>query len=204
MRSYRSQPTRLLCPRDSLGENTGVDCHALFQEIFPTQGSNLHPSPALTGVLCHQCHLQVVQIFMTILKPEGRIVYFVCTGANSSKPFEHILFPPALQSYDFSFFSDPPFHTFVPCLFFPILNHPPLLILKPFMINAIWLSPAPTFIIFQTPRPILLRELQGILVRKICQQYLENLVSYLCFAIYKMCEIIQNTSCLGISFLSIK
>ena len=25
---------------DSPGKNTGVGCHALFQEIFPTQGSN--------------------------------------------------------------------------------------------------------------------------------------------------------------------
>ena len=35
-------PARLLCPRDSLGKNTGVDCHALLQGIFPTQGLNLH------------------------------------------------------------------------------------------------------------------------------------------------------------------
>ena len=90
---------------------------------------------------------------------DGREVYFVRTGANSAKPFEHILFPSVLQSYDFSLFSDPPFHTFVPCLFFPLLNHPPLLISKPFMISAIWLSPASTFKIFQTPRPTLLREL---------------------------------------------
>ena len=27
-------------PRDSLGKNTGVGCHALFQGIFLTQGSN--------------------------------------------------------------------------------------------------------------------------------------------------------------------
>ena len=33
---------RLLCPCDSPGKNTGVDCHALLQGIFPTQGSNLH------------------------------------------------------------------------------------------------------------------------------------------------------------------
>ena len=29
---------RLLCPRDSPDKNTGVDCHALLQGIFPTQG----------------------------------------------------------------------------------------------------------------------------------------------------------------------
>ena len=34
------QPTRLLCPWDSPGKNTAVGCHALFQGIFPTQGSN--------------------------------------------------------------------------------------------------------------------------------------------------------------------
>ena len=33
-------PSRLLCPWDSPGRNTGVACHALFQGIFPSQGSN--------------------------------------------------------------------------------------------------------------------------------------------------------------------
>ena len=32
--------TRLLCPWDSPGKNTRVDCHFLLQEIFPTQGLN--------------------------------------------------------------------------------------------------------------------------------------------------------------------
>ena len=34
------QPTRLLRPWDSPGENTGVGCLFLLQGIFPTQGSN--------------------------------------------------------------------------------------------------------------------------------------------------------------------
>ena len=34
--------TRLLCPWDSPGKNTGVGCGALLQGIFPTQGSKLH------------------------------------------------------------------------------------------------------------------------------------------------------------------
>ena len=34
------QPTRLLCPWDSLGKSTGVGCHALLQGIFLTQRSN--------------------------------------------------------------------------------------------------------------------------------------------------------------------
>ena len=35
------QPTRLLCPWNSPGKNTGVGCHSLLQGIFPTQGLNL-------------------------------------------------------------------------------------------------------------------------------------------------------------------
>ena len=40
LRPHRLLPTRLLSPWDSPGRNTGVDCPALLQEIFPTQGSN--------------------------------------------------------------------------------------------------------------------------------------------------------------------
>ena len=40
LRLYGLQPTRLLCPWDSLDKSTVVDCHALLQEIFPTLGSN--------------------------------------------------------------------------------------------------------------------------------------------------------------------
>ena len=35
------KPTRLFCPWNSLGKNTGVGCHFLLQGIFLTQGSNL-------------------------------------------------------------------------------------------------------------------------------------------------------------------
>ena len=34
-------PTRLLCPWDFPGKNTGVGCHFLLQRIFMAQGSNL-------------------------------------------------------------------------------------------------------------------------------------------------------------------
>ena len=39
--SHGLEPTRLLCPWDSPGKNTGVDWHFLLQRIFLTQGSNL-------------------------------------------------------------------------------------------------------------------------------------------------------------------
>ena len=35
------QPTRLLCPWDSPGKNTGVGCNVFLQGIFLTQGLNL-------------------------------------------------------------------------------------------------------------------------------------------------------------------
>ena len=44
------QPTRLLCPWDSPGKNTGVGCHALLQGIFLIQG----PSACLLCLLNHR------------------------------------------------------------------------------------------------------------------------------------------------------
>ena len=40
LRPHESQHTRLLCPWDSPGKNTGVGCHDFLQGIFPTQGLN--------------------------------------------------------------------------------------------------------------------------------------------------------------------
>ena len=45
------EPTRLLCPWDFPGKNTGVGCHFLLQGIFLTQGSNPR--------LLHLLHWQV-------------------------------------------------------------------------------------------------------------------------------------------------
>ena len=38
--THELYPTRLLCPWDFPGENTGVGCHCLLQGIFPTQASH--------------------------------------------------------------------------------------------------------------------------------------------------------------------
>ena len=40
LQSHGLLPTRLLCPWNSPGKNTGVGSHSLLQGIFPTQGSN--------------------------------------------------------------------------------------------------------------------------------------------------------------------
>ena len=51
LRSYRLWPSRLLCPWDSPGKNTGVGCHALLQGNLLDPG--IEPgstiSPALAG-----------------------------------------------------------------------------------------------------------------------------------------------------------
>ena len=47
LQPYGPQPARLLCPWDFSCKNTGVDCHALLQGIFPTQGQN----PCLLSLL---------------------------------------------------------------------------------------------------------------------------------------------------------
>ena len=77
------KPTRLLCPWNSPGKNPGVGCHALLQEVFPTQESN----PCLLGVVRWQAgslplitgeahHLlcpgsSVLSILTLLLKIEG-------------------------------------------------------------------------------------------------------------------------------------
>ena len=43
------QPTRLLCPWDYPGKDSGVGCHALLQGIFPTRGSNSPLSVSCIG-----------------------------------------------------------------------------------------------------------------------------------------------------------
>ena len=55
--SHVLKSTRLLCPWDFLGKNTGVGCHFLLQGIFPTQRSN----PRLLHLLHWQpCSLPLV------------------------------------------------------------------------------------------------------------------------------------------------
>ena len=56
---YGLQPTRLLCPWDTPGKNTGVGCHFLLQGVFPAQRSNHISYVSCIGrqVLYHWCHL---------------------------------------------------------------------------------------------------------------------------------------------------
>ena len=52
LRLHGLQATRLLCPWDSLGKDTGVGCHGPLQGILPAQGWN----PSLLHLLhCRGC-----------------------------------------------------------------------------------------------------------------------------------------------------
>ena len=58
-------PDRLLCPWDSPGKNTGVDCHFLLQGIFLTQESNpglLHCRQIVYQLAMREAHLKVKQL----------------------------------------------------------------------------------------------------------------------------------------------
>ena len=90
------QPASLLCPWDSPGKNSGMGCHALFQGIFPTQGSNpcllcllllqagsLPLEPREKPLLSHRG--TVIRLFANCLleewtggKCKGRGIWFEC------------------------------------------------------------------------------------------------------------------------------
>ena len=71
-------PTRLLCPWDSPGKNTGVDCHALLQEILLILGSN----PCLL-------HLLPWQAGSLPLAPPGKPSLSSCTESFRRISFNH-------------------------------------------------------------------------------------------------------------------
>ena len=68
LRPHGLQPKRLLCPWDFPGENAGVGCHFLLQEIFLTQRSN----PGLPH--CRQ----------TLYRPRHQGSKVLITGSRSS------------------------------------------------------------------------------------------------------------------------
>ena len=63
--SHGLQPTRLLCPWNSPGKNTGVGNHFLLQGIFPTQGMDpglLHCRQILCCLSHQGNHLKCLNI----------------------------------------------------------------------------------------------------------------------------------------------
>ena len=75
-------PTRLLCPWDSPGKNTGVGCHALLQGIFPTQGSN--PGlPHCRQILYHLSHQGNLSVQFSLV---AQSCPTLCNPMNRSTP----------------------------------------------------------------------------------------------------------------------
>ena len=63
------QRTRLLCPWDSAGKNTGVGCCTLLHGIFPTQGSN----PGLLHCRWIFYHLSPIIIISNVKKKKKTV-----------------------------------------------------------------------------------------------------------------------------------
>ena len=77
------QPVRLLCPWDFPSKSTGVGCHFLLQELFPTQGSN----PGL--LYCRQA--PILQVDSLPTEPSGKPPSACWSrGSNSGVWKQHI------------------------------------------------------------------------------------------------------------------
>ena len=81
-------PTRVLCPWDSPGKNTGVGCHSLLQRIFPTQGLN-------SGLLHYRRILYHLSYRNAIVSKSRYLIYTVeyysVIKKNKIMPFEATL-----------------------------------------------------------------------------------------------------------------
>ena len=92
LRPHGVEPTRLLCPLNFPGKNTGVGCHFLLQQIFPTQGLNLH-----------HLHCRLI-LYHWATKEVPRVVCFPSTFLENlgaclwSTPWEQAVWPWALPS----------------------------------------------------------------------------------------------------------
>ena len=83
--------TRLLCPWDSLGKNTGVGSLSLLQGIFPTQGSS--PGlPHCRQILYHLSHQGNPRILEWVAYPFSRDMTVVLSNLPASKLILHLKF----------------------------------------------------------------------------------------------------------------
>ena len=75
LQSHGWQPSRLLCPWNFPGKNTGAGCHFLLRKIFLTQGPNLSLCASCIGrqilqQLCHLCYTAVCWFGCLFFKKE--------------------------------------------------------------------------------------------------------------------------------------
>ena len=82
----QEQPSRLLCPLDFSGKNTGTGCHFLLQRIFWTQGSN--PSLLYCRQSLYHCTTREACIghhslfFLVWCELEGQCFFFILMSSN--------------------------------------------------------------------------------------------------------------------------
>ena len=97
------QPARLLCPWNSLGKNTGGGCHALFQGILPTQGSN----PCLLFLLrWYLDSLPLGHLGSSRIKYQGNSTFFLETKNFKLRKFNLLKqskFPDGIFPFSFHF-----------------------------------------------------------------------------------------------------
>ena len=120
------QPTRLLCPWDLSGKNTGAGCHSLLQRFFLTQGSNLHllcllhcrwilylqsrkPSKRVTALQAHSDLYWPLAVLFTCLWAPGYLfplklwfVQILCP--KQPPPLNHFIMEQILESVQTSHF----------------------------------------------------------------------------------------------------
>ena len=86
VRPHRRQPTRLLCPWDSLGKNTGVGCHFLLQNNMHSMSLFWLSAFTYTCVLCSVARLCLTLWDPTDCIPPGSSVH----GISQARILEQV------------------------------------------------------------------------------------------------------------------
>ena len=112
LRLYGLQCARLLCPRDSPGKNIGVDCHALLQGIFLTQGLN---SDFLHLLHCRQVlyHRVTGEASLSFSFEQLLYRYIYQHGTLDAPILSHFKFPKRVFVHLFFFYFDFGFEVFL-------------------------------------------------------------------------------------------
>ena len=89
VRPHRQQPTRLPCPWDSPGKNTGVGCHFLLQCMKVKSESEVAQScPTLRDPMdCSLPGSSVHGIFQARVLEWGAIAFFLVSLSDSKRKF---------------------------------------------------------------------------------------------------------------------
>ena len=92
VRPHRRQPTRLLCPWDSPGKNTGVGCHFLLQCMKVKSESEVAQScPTLSDPMdCSLPGSSIHGIFQARVLEWGAITFFSNLASYFLKIAEHL------------------------------------------------------------------------------------------------------------------